>query len=396
MSADKWTSRNSQICAEAAAWLVEFRTGDIDAGGRRNFDAWVRASPEHIRAFIEMAALWKQSGAIDPRRQVDVDAILARVQSGGNVIALSSVVSGADPNGGVSATGSGARAGAADDVARRAGARPRRSAWASKGAIAAALLVAALTAALTLGPGLLGPPVYTTGVRARRRIRLPDGTRVVLDSRSRLRVEFTAAARQVQLLRGQALFYVVKNSKWPFLVHAGNAVVRDVGTVFDVNRRGNRTLVTVVEGRVAVATPSAAADAAATQRSSRHPPGGGSAPGSAGSSAALPVFLSGGEQVDMRLGRLVPRPVRVNVTSVTAWTHGEVVLESATLKEVAQVFNRYSSRKLVAEDLGSKPLHLSGIFATNPAFLIKYLRERPDIVVTETDSEIDIVRKPGR
>jgi hypothetical protein len=41
-------------------------------------------------------------------------------------------------------------------------------------------------------------------------------------------------------------------------------------------------------------------------------------------------------------------------------------------------------------------LRLSGVFVTNPDFLLRYLRERPDIAITETDSEIDIIRNPGK
>lgn len=94
----------------------------------------------------------------------------------------------------------------------------------------------------------------------------------------------------------------------------------------------------------------------------------------------------------MHVGHASPRPRRVDVGSETAWTHGEVVLESATLAEVVQVFNRYSARELVAEDLGN----LSGVFSTDPDFLIRYLRGRPDVVVTETDSATHIVRNPAR
>lgn len=95
-------------------------------------------------------------------------------------------------------------------------------------------------------------------------------------------------------------------------------------------------------------------------------------------------------------GELSPRLSRVDVSSVTAWTHGQVVLESATLKQVAQAFDRYSRRRLVVEDQGSPLLRLSGVFATDPAFLISYLRARPDVVVTETDSEVLIVRHAAR
>ncbi|HTX04752.1 MAG TPA: FecR domain-containing protein [Steroidobacteraceae bacterium] len=361
MSPERGISLNDQISQEAAEWLVELRTGDADPVTRRDFDAWLRASPEHIRAFIEMAALWHEGGAVDSRHELDVEAIIARAESEPEVLELTP------------AAGAGAGADAsmplgptlAQGVAPSAAGTPRSSRVRVAGwAAAAGFLLAGLATALFLRSAAPVPQLYATGVGARRLIVLPDGSKVLLDSKSRLRVSYTAATRNVELLQGQALFEVVENPQRPFLVYTGNALVRDVGTVFDVNRIGGGTIVTVVEGRVAVATPS------------------------------QPLYLSAGEQLDVHLGQLSLRPINVDISSTTAWTDGQVVLQSATLSDVAQVFNRYSARRLVARDLGRKPLRLSGVFSTDPNFLMRYLRSRPDIAVTENGSEIDIVRKP--
>jgi transmembrane sensor len=351
MSLDARTSLNDQISEEAAEWLVEFRSGDVDPAGQREFDAWLRASPEHIRAFIEMAALWHEGGGIDPRRELDLEAIMARARSEERIAELSP------------AQGAGDRG----TAAREAGAQRARNRWrrAAGWAIAASVL-AAVTATLLLRSGSPSPQTYITGVGETRSILLPDGSKVLLDSKSRLRVSYTAAVRNVELLQGQALFDVLRNPRRPFLVLAGDALVRDLGTVFDVNRLGHGTVVTVLEGRVAIPTP------------------------------LQPIYLSAGEQVEVDAGHLPPQPIRVDLSAETAWTHGEVVLDSATLTEVAQLFNRYSTRKLVAHDRGAKPLRLSGVFSTNPKFLMRYLRSRPDIAVTETGSEIDIVRSASR
>jgi len=88
----------------------------------------------------------------------------------------------------------------------------------------------------------------------------------------------------------------------------------------------------------------------------------------------------------------VPRPTHVNVAATTAWRQRQLIFESAPLAEVAEEFNRYSTRKLVVEDLTSNELRLSGVFATDPDFLVDYLRARPDITVYETSAEIRIVR----
>src|SRR5258708_6316398 len=60
------------------------------------------------------------------------------------------------------------------------------------------------------------------------------------------------AKTYVELLDGQALFEVAKDAARRFVVRSGATRVRAVGTQFDVYRRSGSTVVTVVEGQVAV------------------------------------------------------------------------------------------------------------------------------------------------
>lgn len=230
-------------------------------------------------------------------------------------------------------------------------------------------------------------------------MRLSDGSTVTLNSRSKLRVRFTNAQRTVELLQGEALFHVAKNAARPFVVRADGTSVRAVGTQFDVNKGRESTIVTVVEGRVAVLAD--APDAAAlpvpieAPASPADPSGGDAIVRPAGSIRArgtvAPILLSAGEQLKVVPG-VAPQPTKANLNTATAWTQGQLVLESASLTEVAEQFNRYSTRRLIVEDHGQHPLHLSGVFATDPDFLIRYLQSRPDILVHETTTEIHITR----
>ncbi len=371
MSQERSIGLNHQISEEAAEWLVEFRTGPVSATVRKEFDAWVRASPEHLRAFIEMAVLWRESGALDPQRRLDIEELIERDRHDGKLVELSSRRATSD---------------GASRAERQAARRPARRLPRSALLAAAAAFFAVLFGGSLLLQRVHAGRIYSTDVGERRSVHLPDGSTVLLDSRSSLRVAFTAATRQVELDHGQALFSVVHDPRRPFLVRAGATVIRDVGTQFDVKERPDDTVVTVVEGRVAVLARAASAPPAAPPRLA--------SPGS--DYGGEPVFVSAGEQVDMLAGGFSPPPVHVSVGSVTAWTRDQVVLESATLAEAAREFNLYSDRRIVAEDLGATPLRLSGVFVTNPDFLLRYLRERPDISITETDSEIDIVRSRGQ
>jgi transmembrane sensor len=360
---------NAQISDEAAAWFVEFRTGDIDAAGRAAFDAWVRASPEHLRAFIEIAALWNEAASFDPQRRIDVEALIARARAVDNVVPLDGPVQARTP-----------------PVERR------RSA--SKGAARAAAVLILTTAAGAFWWHGRTQPVLSTGMGEQRSVTLEDGSTVTLDARSRVRVAFAAAARTVELLDGQAFFHVAKNSVRPFIVLSAGTAVRAVGTQFDVNRSVNGTTVTVLEGRVAVyASPLDGHDAdlavpGALPGATSDPA---TPPGRSGG-APEPVMLSAGEQVAVVAGGIPPGPAHVDAASAAAWREGQVVLVGATLAEIAEDFSRYSPRRLVAEDHGASPLRVSGVFSTDPEFLLHYLREQADVSVRESDTQIDIVR----
>ena len=114
--------------------------------------------------------------------------------------------------------------------------------------------VAVAALLLAISPPLRSP-AYETQVAEMRAVTLPDGSIVALGSNSRLETHFTRNERRVALKRGDAFFAVTKNAARPFYVDAGDAVVRVVGTKFDVARGSADVRVAVVEGTVEVAEP---------------------------------------------------------------------------------------------------------------------------------------------
>lgn len=336
---------NRQINEEAARWFVEFRCGDIDDAGRRAFDAWMRASPEHLRAFIEIAALWGHSVALDTQGQFPIEKLIASAREESNVIPMSQ-----------------------PPPPARAAARHRI--W-----LAAAAVLVLIAGSLSSWSLFTERRTYRTEVGEQRSLRLADGSTVSLNSRSRARIVFSDSTRTVDLLEGEALFRVAQDASRPFIVRAEDTVVRAVGTAFDVDKRSRGAVVTVLEGRVAVLPAGVPA---------------GRGPIRVQSGEDRAVQLSAGDQMDTAAG--LSQPTRANVNAATAWMQGRVILQSATLEEVAERFNRYSQRRLVAEDHGHAPFRLSGVFSTDPDFLIRYLRERPDIQVHESAAEIRLIR----
>jgi transmembrane sensor len=385
MTSDKRSSLNTQISEEAAEWFIEFRTGEVDAAGRAAFDEWVRRSPEHLRAYVEIAAIWNEGSSVDAQRTLDIETLTTRARAEGNLVPLNpgsnGTAEGSVPDVRHDSLGAGHVPPAAQaPTVSRSVLRPRTF------AIAASLLAALAGASVLTWFHFYGAPTYATEPGEQRTIRLADGSTVEMNSRSRVRIEFTNAERTVELLDGQALFRVAKNPSRPFTVVSGDTRVRAVGTQFDVYKKRDGTTVTVIEGRVAVLAPGQTAQVPPDVVTGRtHQP--------ANAALVTPaVFLSTGEQVTIS-ARTAPQPIRTNVAVATAWTQGQLVLESATLSEAAEEFNRYGARRLTVRDSGVHPLRLSGVFSTDPDFLIRYLKARADITVHETEREVQINRR---
>ncbi len=93
---------------------------------------------------------------------------------------------------------------------------------------------------------------YTTAVGEQRAVALPDGSTVLLNTDSEVRVELSRHLRRIELARGEALFSVAHDPARPFEVHALQGVTTAVGTQFDVEIVRSGAAVSVLEGTVTV------------------------------------------------------------------------------------------------------------------------------------------------
>ena len=84
---------------------------------------------------------------------------------------------------------------------------------------------------------------------------LPDGTKVLLNAGSSLKfpASFSGKKERMVELTGEAYFDVVHNEKQPFKVKAGNEIIEDIGTVFNVySYSGERVKATLVKGAIKI------------------------------------------------------------------------------------------------------------------------------------------------
>jgi ferric-dicitrate binding protein FerR (iron transport regulator) len=86
-------------------------------------------------------------------------------------------------------------------------------------------------------------------------VQLPDGSVAWLNAGSSLKfpLSFTGASREVSMT-GEVYFEVVHNAKQPFKVRAGDKVIEDIGTIFNVNAYANEPaiVITLVEGSLTI------------------------------------------------------------------------------------------------------------------------------------------------
>jgi transmembrane sensor len=344
------SSPNDPVLEQACSWLIELNDGEADARTREEFTEWLRRSPEHVRAYMEIAAAWEDSARLRGRHTPDAGALVAQALAESNVVPLPTHPATSPPS-------------------------PVTSKRVRRLAMAACLAALAIFGTVLGSRHLLGAPTYETTVGEQRALTLPDGSVVELNSRSRIRVELSATQRIVELLEGQALFEVSQDASRPFVVRIGTTQVRAVGTQFDVYRKRSETVVTVIEGHVAVSS-SLPVNAAASGRT-----------------PAASSFVSAGEQVVVT-AQAVAAPKRADVGIVTAWTQRKLVFDETPLTEVVDEFNRYSTRRIVIEDPQLAGFHIRGTFpASDPVGLLELLKDRFGISVHETPTEIRISKQ---
>jgi transmembrane sensor len=134
---------------------------------------------------------------------------------------------------------------------------------------------------------------------------------------------------------------VAHDASRPFRVQAGPVLVTAVGTSFDVDRRADATLVTVLEGSVAVDI----ARANDGQSPSR-------------------VTVTAGHQLRIDGDLVATGPVAVDATRSAAWLDGQIYFEQEPLAEVAAEVSRYSPQPIEVRDAKLRALPISGACAS--------------------------------
>jgi len=180
-------------------------------------------------------------------------------------------------------------------------------------------------------------PVYRTATGQRLMVTLTDGSRLTLDTDSRVRIAYSDAERRLVLERGQALFEVAKHQRRPFVVTAGSQSVTAHGTAFDIRLDPGAVRVALVEGLVSVASK-----------------GG----------HAKPVAMVPDDVLTASAGGVSLRHVPGIALALSSWSEGRLVFEDTTLRHAVAEMNRYGTPRIALADTQAGDVRISGSFRT--------------------------------
>lgn len=197
---------DDKIYDEATEWFVLMRADDISEARAEGFVQWISQSPLHQAAYVETGGFWDGLPVLSEEKSAVISLSAHHAQKkamGWQVIAAS-----------------------------------------------LAFLIISFTG-FHYGNSLFMDR-HSTEVGELADIILADGSHLMLNTNSEIRVDLQAHKRIVYLTRGEVFFDVRRDENRPFFVETSGGLVRVLGTKFNIRQTGNSSKVTVSEGAVGV------------------------------------------------------------------------------------------------------------------------------------------------
>lgn len=294
-----------QDCDAALGWIARFRSGQVEEGDRQAFALWLSEDPAHGRAMDSMQNLWDDLGSL--QHLPDFPEAAA----------------------------------------------PSRRRWLGASLAVAASLLVALVLLPRFDTGQPEAEFFQTALGEQRTITLDDGSRLTLNTDTRLSARMGEDLRHIELLRGEAFFEVTSNKARPFEVDAGNTRVTVVGTAFNVFRRSELSSeITVAEGVVRVSeqnTPTSRA-------------------------AATEILHAQQRLVAGQDG--FQASAAGDIRPQLAWRDGELVAREMPLAQLASELERYQALHILIADPSVAALTVSGVFQLDQPLAVLDALER--------------------
>ncbi|WKN30360.1 FecR domain-containing protein [Porifericola rhodea] len=212
---------------------------------------------------------------------------------------------------------------------------------------------------------------YETAYQQNETFVLDDGTEVVLNANSELKVSRDLETKEVRevWLEGEAYFKVTKikqeGESSSFVVHTPNLDVQVLGTHFNVRSRDGNTRVLLEEGSVKIASVETNED----------------------------ILMIPGEAVEFNVEEGQIRKEIVSEPKELAWQQNFFVFENQTLGKVAEEIYQYYGIELVFEDEAMRDYIFTAEVSRDNLQLLKTLMEEAFQIDIEPDGHQLIIKR---
>lgn len=181
--------------------------------------------------------------------------------------------------------------------------------------------------------------VYSTNAGERKTLELADGSSVILNSNSTLKIpsDFNQGKRNLQL-KGEAFFDVAKNKDKPFIVSSKNVAIQAVGTSFKVRSYDFDTAmrVALVEGKVKVESKT--------------------------DDASNSEVLLPGEELKIQFSAESMTKENFDISREINWKDDKLIFRDASLQQIAEQLEYWYGLKVNLHISASRKIRFNGEF----------------------------------
>lgn len=302
---------------EASAWIAKLDR-ELTNTEADDIRCWIAADPRNKEMLSNMAGLWDDMDSLSRLSELFPNPLLEQQQSKGRWV----------------------------------------FAAASGFAVVAALLVSVFMT-MNAGTGVPGNNIpvesiaYQTAIGGLSRVELSDGSQIMLNTNSRIDVEFSKQQRKIHLQHGELHIEVAHDSSRPFNVIVGDRIFQAVGTAFSIRIDDKQRIeLLVTDGKVKVGHMSAIMADAGDQHTDK-------------SAHVLneALSVSKGERIlldesNELLDKLDPEEVDAELS----WRDGNLIFRGESLGNAAAEISRYAPVEFVFLEEGLQQIRVAGLF----------------------------------
>ena len=333
---------NDPLHLAAADWLVRLQSTEVSLEETLAWQAWIQENPANAEAFARIEELSQALRKVTAPAAVPL-ALLERDRYDASIPIR-------------------------DWKPRLEERKSRRASWATL-SVAASFAVFALVFAFWKTPA--ETKAFETEIGENRSVTLGDGSVIALGGDTRIEVALSKNVRAIELVRGEALFKVAKDSARPFKVRAGDATIIAVGTEFNVERDSDRAVVSVTEGQVVVKPVVGLLPVLLNEFKPK----------------LRSVHVDAGQQTTAGSAG-VEEPTKME-DPATGWQIGHLAFRLQPLRYVLEDVNRYARKPIVLETESMGSLVITGtVERENIGGWVKSLEHAFDLQATEQADQI--------